>query len=483
MRRDLRQLADNHFDILIIGGGILGAGVARDATLRGLRVALVDQADFASGTSSRSTKLIHGGFRYLEHGAFGLVAESCRERRILQQLAPHLVKPQPFLFTVYEGDARPLWQVRAGMTLYDLLARYRNTRPHQSLSATRTLLKEPTLRRQGLRGSVLFYDCQEDDARFCLENILDAAERGAAVANYCAVTGFEVREERIVAVQITDRLRSDTFEIHANTIVNAAGPWVADVAGLAPFAKDSLRLSPTKGVHLLLPRLTQGNGIFWQARDGRLVFVVPWLDCTILGATDTDYTGDAGDVHADAGDVDYLLTELRRAMPDVAADESAIITSFAGVRPLLHSAGAPTNRSREHRIVQQGRNLFSVAGGKYTTYRAIAEQVVDAIGARRQRGLSATMPLPVHRPAPSGAMIAPTPDVWESDILHAGEYEMATSVSDVMRRRTSLALSRFGDQAVAEKVAAILASILGWNPAQQQQQVAQYLAERAAGTL
>jgi glycerol-3-phosphate dehydrogenase len=458
--RDLQALANQTFDLLVIGGGILGAGIARDAVLRGLTVALVDQADFASGTSSRSTKLIHGGFRYLEQGAFGLVAESCRERAILQRLAPHLVKPLPFLFAVYEGDTRPLWKLRIGMTLYDGLALYRNTVPHRALTPDATLAHEPRLRRAGLRGAVRFYDCQEDDARFCLDNILHAAALGAVCANYCGITGFVRQGDRVLAA------RTANFEIRARWFINATGPWVDRLT-------PQIRLSPTKGVHLLLAERLD-HGVFWQARDGRLVFVIPWLDCAILGATDTDFTGDPAAARCEPADAEYLLGELARAFPDTAPQ---VITSFAGIRPLLHSGANPSARSREHRIVRVAANLLTVAGGKYTTYRAIAAEVLDH--SRPGKSRTAGTPLPPYRPPPSGEQIAPEPAVFESDIRHARDFEMAQTLSDVMRRRTSLALSRHGGREVAERVAAILFA----DPEQRRRQVADYLAERERGTL
>src|SRR4051794_1410147 len=253
MRRDPAALTGHTFDLLVIGGGILGAGVARDAALRGLSVALVDKADYASGTSSRSSKLIHGGFRYLEQLEFGLVAESCRERRILQDIAPHLVRPLPFLLPVYDTDPRPLPLMRLGMTLYDLLARYRNAAPHKGLDVLDVADAEPGLRREGLTGAIRYYDCQEDDARLCLDTLLHAASLGAVCANYCEVTGFEARDGTITAARLTDRLTGGTFSARARVVVNAAGPWVERVAGLAPPDGAPLRLGPTKGVHLLLP--------------------------------------------------------------------------------------------------------------------------------------------------------------------------------------------------------------------------------------
>ena len=475
MNRDLYALSSGEFDLLVIGGGILGAGVARDAALRGLNVALIDKGDFASGTSSRSSKLIHGGFRYLEQRAFGLVAESCRERAILRTIAPHLVKPQPFLLPVYEGDSRSLCRLRWGMRLYDLLARYRNVAPHQVLSPERALMKEPTLGRAGLRGAILFYDCQEDDARFCLDNILHAAELGAVCANYCELASFITREDRLVAARILDRQSNESFEISARTFINAAGPWVERVAGLAPFGGDAVRLSPTKGVHLLVPRLTQGHAIIFQTRrDGRNMFVLPWGECSLIGTTDTDWDGDPGHAQADAGDIEYLLAEVNRLFPDRRLVATEIITTFAGVRALLRAEDdAPSRRSREHRIVRQGRNFLSVAGGKYTTYRLIGKQVVDQVSGAPCRTADAL--LPQHRPTPSGEKICDAPAVFASDVVHACDYEMALTVCDVMRRRTGLALSQHGDVETAGIVARLMANHLHWSDSQMYSSLKDYL--------
>lgn len=483
MNRDLAALSNKPFDALIIGGGIFGAGIARDAALRGLKVALIDKSDFASGTSSASTKLIHGGFRYLEQFQFGLVAESCRERRILQRIAPRLVRPQPFLLPVYQGAPHSLTTMRLGMTLYDVLALFRNTARHRTLSVERALQKEPGLARRGLRGAILFYDCQEDDARFCLDNIIHAADCGAVCANYCELTGFVADGDRIKAARITDRLSSSIFEVAARVFINAAGPWVERVANLSPFNGTRVALSPTKGVHLVLPRLTRDAGIFFQSpRDGRMLFVIPWGDYSLVGTTDTDFRGNPDEARAEPADIEYLMTELRGLMPETSINESDIITTFAGVRALLCSDREnPSARSREHCIELHGRNLLSVAGGKYTTYRAIAGQVVDRIfpllSLRPVRCTTAETPLPEHRPAPSGRRIAESPAVRESNVVHACKYEMAMTVSDVMRRRTSLALSRFGGPDTAGSVAGVMAPLHGWDGEQTQAHLQRYLDE------
>jgi glycerol-3-phosphate dehydrogenase len=455
MKRDLQALAAGEFDVVVIGAGILGAGVARDAALRGLNVALIDKGDFASGTSSRSSKLIHGGFRYLEQKAFGLVAESCRERGILREIAPHLVKPQPFLLPVYEGNPRSLGKMRWGMRLYDLMARYRNVARHRVLSPERALMKEPMLGRTGLRGAILFYDCQEDDARFCLENIHHASDSGAVCANYCELTGFVTQGDRLLAGKVMDRLGMDKFEIRARTFINAAGPWVERVANLTALPGESIVLSPTKGVHLVLPKLTEQHGIFFQARrDRRFLFVIPYAGHSLVGTTDTDYTGNADDARAEPRDVEYLIDETRALMPRAEINMTDVITTTAGVRTLLKAEGIqPSARSREHRIARHGQNLLSVAGGKYTTYRAIAEEVVDVISEVPCR--TAITPLPHHFP--------PAADL-ATRVAYACEEEMAMTVSDVMRRRMTLALGpEGGSEEVTERVARLMAAAHGWN--------------------
>ena len=482
-KRNLATLADLEFEVLVIGGGIFGAGIARDAALRGLRVALVEQSDFASGTSSQSSKLIHGGFRYLAQRDFKLVFEACRERRILQRIAPHLVRPLPFLFPVYENGPISLTRLCLGMTLYDWLALYRNVAPHRTLSPEKALSREPTLSRTGLLGAVEFYDCQEDDARFCIENVLDAANRGAVCANYCKLTGFETLDDRIIAAQVSDQLGTNSFQIGARVFVNAAGPWVDKVCSLTSLGAKQPLISPTKGVHLLLPKLTQEHAIAFPARrDGRVLLVIPWGNCSLVGTTDTDFRGDLSEVHTERADVEYLLNEVRNLFPDRSISETDIVTTTAGVRALLHSGkGTPSARSREHRIVRQGRNLLSIAGGKYTTYRLIAQQAVDSIisilNAPASPCRTAEVLLPNRCPAPAGEKITDLPLVFASDIIHACEQEMAVTLSDVMRRRTQLALSRNGGVETAGRVARLMAPLLHWSTDEERAQIDRYLKE------
>jgi glycerol-3-phosphate dehydrogenase len=486
MKRPVLRLGAEEFDVCVVGGGILGAGIARDAALRGLRVALIEKGDFASGTSSRSTKLVHGGLRYLEQRAFGLVAESCRERGILHDMAPHLVSPLSLLLPVYQSDPRSLTLIRLGATVYDWIAFRRQGRMprHRSLSAEETLSEEPALPRANLRGAVLYHDCQMDDARLCLETALDAAHHGAAVANYCAVTGFRREGERIATARVADGMSGEEGEVRAKIFVNATGPWIEQVARLAGVDGAAVALSPTKGVHLVLPRLLKEHAVYFQARESRrMLFLIPWGDSTLLGTTDTEFTGDPDQATAEPADVDYLLEELGLLMPSSAITRPDVITSFAGVRALLQSGEqSPSARSREERIVRHGANLLSVVGGKYTTFRSIADRVVrrlfEMLGQRKSPPCrTASTPLPDRLPEPAGERLCTMPLVHASDIRHACEQEMAMTVSDVMRRRTQLALGRGGAPDTALAVSRVMAACLGWDDATRERHVQAYVAE------
>jgi glycerol-3-phosphate dehydrogenase len=483
MKRNPRALADTQFDLLIIGGGIFGAGIARDAALRGLRVGLVEQGDFASGTSSQSSKLIHGGFRYLEQYDFALVTEALRERHILRTVAPHLVHPLPLILPVYAGDPRPLWKLRVGMKLYDLLALYRNVESSRGLSAAQVLEREPMLRPDRLEGGVRFFDAHEDDARLCLDTILHSGQLGAACANYCRAVGFARKGGRITAVTVEDRLSGDRFDVQAKVFVNAAGPWIETVQKMAGISGGPrLRLSPTKGVHLVLPAMVREHGVFFQSRiDGRMMFLLPWYDASLLGTTDTDFTADPASARAESADVEYLLNEANTLLSGAHLKPEDVITTFAGVRPLLSAESKdPSARTREHRIELLGENLLSIGGGKYTTFRAIAEQAVNR--ACRILGISpacrtATEPVPNLRPPASGEIICENPKVAASDVEHAVREESAMSVPDVMRRRTPLALTRRGNPETAAIVARLMAPVAGWSPGQMRQSLEAYVEE------
>ena len=375
----LARLRAKRFNVLVIGGGIVGAGIARDAAMRGLSVALVEQGDFASGTSSKTSKLIHGGLRYLEHGRFRLVAESLRERQTLRTIAPGLVHPLSLILPVYQDDPRSSWKIAAGLSLYDLLAIGRNIRRHRMVSARRAVAIEPGLRFDGLRAAGLFADCQMDDARVCLANILQAISFGAAAVNYARVrTLLRSNTQRICGAVVEDAFTGRAWEVEAEAVVNATGPWADGLRRLSD-PRTTERLSPSKGIHLVLPRLAR-EALFVQAKsDGRMVFLLPWGDYSLVGTTESAVDGPLDELSASADDVDYLLNEVNRILPGSHVGAAEIIATFAGARPLLASPGPATHASREHRIELDRWGLLSVMGGKYTTYRAMAQQAVDAL--------------------------------------------------------------------------------------------------------
>lgn len=514
--RDPQRLTRERFDVLIIGGGINGCGLARDLAMRGLRVALAEKGDIASGTSSASTKLVHGGLRYLEQFAFSLVFEACRERQTLQRIAPHLVHPIPFFIPVYRKDPRPLWMVRLGMALYDMLALFRNTRRHSILSAVQAQEQEPALKGEGLTGVARYWDCRMDDARLCLENALAAREAGAEVVNYLEVTDLLRRGERLDGVRAIDRESGEELEIEAEVVVNAAGPWLDAVRHLDGEASPVLR--PTRGTHILVPRINRGSEALYLTakRDERLFFVIPWGDLSMIGTTDVDFPADPDGVTPVKEDIDYLLSETKRHLSGAPPGHSDVVAAFAGLRPLVEHSSSASGASREHQIFESSSGLISVGGGKYTTYRAVAAELAEKVVARLGRGGKApgtdrlTLPggatgdfsgyleLQVPRLAADYGvtrsqaesllrrygsrtellerLLQQNPElarpVAEGSALLAGEvvfaarYEMARTSEDVLRRRTPLALQEGRGLPELEGVTALLAECLGADAAQ-----------------
>ena len=382
-------LAKPAFDLLVIGGGINGAGIARDAAMRGLGVALVEQGDFASGTSSKSSKLIHGGLRYLENYEFALVLESSRERDHLRRhLAPHLVHPMPFVFPVFRGDPVGRLRLSAGLWVYDGLSAFRNIARHRSWGHRTTLRHEPQLRADGLRGAMHYYDCWTDDARLTLETVQSAVGEGAVACNHLGVTELLRDGGHLSGARVTDRVTGASFTIAARQFVNATGPWLDRVRRLdEPEGTPVLRL--TKGVHIMVPRDRVGNRnaiVLRAPRDGRVMFAIPWEDQTMIGTTDTDYEARPEDVAADADDVRYLLDAVNAYFPAARLGEADVIGAYAGLRPLVAPAetASPSETSREEEIFESAAGLLSLGGGKLTTYRRVAEKVVDRVVARLQ---------------------------------------------------------------------------------------------------
>lgn len=380
MTRDLSCLAGKDFDLLIIGGGIVGAGVAWDAALRGFSVALVEKGDFASGTSSKTTKLIHGGIRYLEQMEFRLVRQAAYERNLLLKNAPGYVKPLPFLIPVVGSSPRPWPLIWLGTHLYSWISGKSPLPRYQFLNKEELLRKEPVLSGIPVRKGVLYYDAQMDDVGLVLATLEAASQAGAVLANHSTVTRFLLEQGRVAGVDVKDKWTGNVFQIRARVVVNAAGPWADRVRQLAdPSVSPIVRKS--KGIHIVYPDLGLHEAILLSApSDQRIFFLIPWRGSTLIGTTDTDYDGDPDDAKAEDEDIDYLIRETNRLLPHLKIEKGKIISTFAGVRPLVaQERKDPWAVSRAHLIHEDGNGLVSVVGGKFTTYRKIAEEVVDCL--------------------------------------------------------------------------------------------------------
>ena len=531
-RADLDALASAPVDLLVIGAGITGAGIAREAAMRGIRTGMVDAGDFGHGTSSRSTRLVHGGLRYLEHGWLRLVFEASRERRILLRIAPHLVQPMAFLFPVHAKSRVGRGRLAAGLWLYDLLALFRNVHAHRTLSSRAVRKLEPQLRDKDLLGGALYYDGFCDDARLVLANCRSAHRHGAAVASYARATALEKAGGRVRGATVTDAIEGRNVTIHAHVTVNATGPW-ADAVRRLDEPDTAPLLRPTKGVHVAVPRRRVGNTgavTLTSPLDGRVMFLLPWGDVTVIGTTDTDFAGDPEQAAPAQEDVTYLLRSANALYPDARLALEDVISTWAGLRPLLDdgSAAATAAVPREHRIVESASGLVTIAGGKLTTYRAMAAELVSVVAAklheldgRRVPGNSGTdrEPLPggdvrdldllvrelvkesvpeaaarhlvgtygaeaiavanlgAREPALARPLVEGFPTL-RAEVVHQARREMALSVSDVLVRRTHL-FHRHPTQATeaSPDVAGLLARELGWDAAQEAMSLAEYLAE------
>jgi glycerol-3-phosphate dehydrogenase len=385
MRRNLEAFTDGTFDLCIIGGGITGAGVALDAATRGWRVALIDKGDFASGTSSLSSKLVHGGLRYLEYGHFSLVHEALIERGRLLRNAPHLVAPLPFILPFYRGDRLAPWQWRLGLTLYDLLAGRGNIARSGRLTGRQIQASLPGVNPVDLLGGATYHDALMDDARLCLAVLQTAARYGAILANYVEAIEFEKSTGTITGVWAQDRQSGRRWLIRCRAVLNAAGPWADSLCRLAGDTGEP-RLQPTKGVHLIAPpRGHRAAALLLHPRDGRVFFVIPWYGKSLIGTTDTFPDAGPDALHVLPAEIDYLLEGYNRYFTaPLCAD--AVMGTFAGLRPLLRAkSGAPSARSREFSLQISPSGLVTALGGKYTTFRQMAETIIDLLAERLQK--------------------------------------------------------------------------------------------------
>jgi len=528
MKRNLDAVAREKFDLIVVGGGIIGTGIARDASLRGIKTLLIEKEDFGYGTTSRSSRLIHGGLRYLRMLEFHLVGQDLREREVLLKIAPHLVHPFPFIIPIislYYQMALSL-----GVRMYDVMASGKSMPSHQHLSRHETLEMEPELAEiKGLKGAILYYDCQAPfTERLGIENVLCAAEHGATIINHAQLTGFLRDGNDVCGIEMTDCISGETYRVKARLVANAAGHWVDCV-------RDLLRGGPastvrrTKGIHLLTPKLTNKALVLFSPVDGRLFFVMPWLGYTFIGTTDTDYHGDLDAVCADESDVTYMLNGLHQVFPDLREED--IIYTTAGLRSLAHIGGEKaSNITREHKVLDHKKRdgiegLISVLGGKITAYRAVAKDVVNMVCSKlsiEAKCTTAEVPLPgapavpqdkvaktakesglpvetvryladfygsrfsqvlklVKRDKRGGQPICPHCKDILAQIEHSVKEESALTVSDFLLRRSAVGLGACQGLDAAETVAQEMGRVLGWSEAEQQRQVEAYLAQAALG--
>lgn len=462
------RLGEGDWDILIVGGGIVGAGVARDAAMRGLRVALVDQNDFAFGTSSRSSRLLHGGLRYLAQGRVGLVHEASVEKVTLHRIAPHLAAPLPFLFPTYRRTPWVRWQLSIGVRIYDLLCGRRNLGPSSTLSAANMTEKLPGINQERLTGGVRYFDGLTSDSRLTIDTLRSAARQGACVQNYTSFVGAEPTSAGWVC-QIRDERTGREIAVKARSIVNSTGCW----ADRLPYSGVKLRL--TKGIHLVVDqeRFPASEAVV-MAEGKRILFVIPWGERVILGTTDTDYDGSLEDVPTDEEDIAYVLEVTNRTFPPAQLQASDVISHWAGIRPLISSGrekeGSPSNTSRNHQIRMPQPGWIDVAGGKLTTYRLMAEQTVDRVARHLKAKLPAcrTAKEPLLEPADATFSGVLPPPVTREAVEHYCSHEWAVHLDDVMLRRSSWHYYRKDAESVAEQTATWMQELRGWNEAERE---------------
>jgi glycerol-3-phosphate dehydrogenase len=531
-RSRLAGLDGARVDAVVVGGGMAGAGVARDLALRGVPVVLFEKGDFASGTSSKSSKLVHGGLRYLELFDFALVRESLSEKRTLERLAPHLVRPLPFLVPIYPGGRRGLITVRVGLWLYDLLSPGAGPERSRIMPAVEALSLEPALRALDLKGAGYYFDdLLLYPERLCLENVLSAVRHGARAHNYCEVEAVRWEPDGTAAVTVRDLLTSHVATVRAEALVNATGPWAdrfRDLAGVSGERGPVVRT--TKGIHCLLPRMTD-RAVYLSTRDERMIFVIPWREFSLVGTTDTDFDGDPDRVWATRSEVEYLLAEVRDVLPDPRVDLSQVRYTYAGVRPLSRDGGAAASRvSRQHRVIPDGPGgrLLTVTGTKLTCFRSLAEavgrRVLALLGRRAEGGAASTARLTLDgldedvamvegrvaldvseelaatglgrdtlehlvetygrgygrvlelgRKLPDGLeRLCPTSHPIVAQLHHAVAEEMAVSLQDVMLRRTGLGHGPCQGMDCAPAAGRRMAELCGWSSRRLDAELAAY---------
>lgn len=524
---DIASLPAETWDVVIVGGGIVGAGALLDAASRGMRAALIEQDDIAAGTSSRSSRLIHGGLRYLEQFRFGLVRQALAERARLLELAPNLVRIEPLLFPIYGTPFLSKAFYDAGLTLYDILGARHDGGWHRRLSIAATLELAPTLRRDGLRGGLVYHDGVEDDARYTLAVSRTATAAGAVAITRIRATGVHVdpRSGVLDALLATDLLTGADLAIRTKAVVDATGVWAAEADH--PFASGSMTILPSRGAHLVVPRSRIPNQVGLTIRvPGKIVFLVPWPDHWLIGTTDAPFDGPADRPAAGDWEIQHLLDTVNATM-DVNLTRADVVGTYAGLRPLIApSDGSTVKASREHRVTVESNGVVRIGGGKYTTYRVMASDVIDAvlgptetkarpsrtgdwrlIGAADARsqaqivaelmtipGMAALGPevavrLVARHGTEATGVVALGADLGllrplvegrvflEAEIAWAVRHESALSLDDALSRRTRLT-QELPDRgaSVAARVAAIMGAELGWGETRRAREVESFLA-------
>jgi glycerol-3-phosphate dehydrogenase len=535
----LRQMGTGRVDVCVIGGGITGAGIALEAASRGASVALIERADFASGTSSWSTKLVHGGIRYLPQGQVPLVREALHERATLLRIAPHLVWPLAFVLPIYETTRRPIGvpvslprgigvglAMEIGLTAYDLLAGKQNIARHRHIPADEAVRDVPGLKTDGLKSAFVYSDAGTNDSKLVATIVRTAVEQGALVANYTEATGFVQEHGRIAGVEARDTITGETYTIAARHVVNAAGVWAEKVESLGT-RDPQVQVLPAKGIHLVVEAakvgVTRDAVVLPETEDGRLIFIVPWQGRAVIGTTDTP----GGDIERPRADADEIAYVLRTTNSSIRAQltEADIISTYAGYRPLVRARDGAKSAAlaRTHAVLSSPNGLVTIVGGKLTTYRRMAQDTVDTLelhglnvrasvtdhlplagadgyghwkhalpDAAARRGLDAEVaahllqsygsdaPLlleMIDNDALLAARMTPDVPVIFAEAQFAARYEMAMMVEDVLARRTRLSLiDRAHGAAAAPDVAAILGDALGWDGAERARQVDDYRA-------
>jgi glycerol-3-phosphate dehydrogenase len=520
MKRDFKTISSKTYDVIVIGGGIVGAGIARDLTLRGLDTLLLEKEDFGSGTTSRSTRLGHGGLRYMAQLDFGLVRQDLSEREVLLRIAPHLVHPLPFLLPVHSTFLTV--EMGLGTTLYDVLSFDKTLPNHKFYSRKKTMELEPGLKVPNLQGSYLYYDCKIPfTERLNFETALSACEGGATVVNHARVTGVLRDNNRITGVEVKDEITGEVLQAKGKLVVNAAGHWV-DIVKNMVFTNKPAYLRRTKGIHIVVPKVSEHALVLFSPVDGRLFFVIPWEGFSLVGTTDTDYTENLDAVYATKADVDYVLEGLHMAYPDVKADD--VYYTYAGLRSLAIKPGkSASNTSRNHELIDHSKRdkidgLVSVLGGKITAYRAVARDAADLVclkmgvktpcttgqkplpgapalgkeeidwlgehdcvsentvnnlariyGSRAREVLSlANEDIAGRKPISPGG-----PDII-AQIWHSVKQESCMTAGDFMLRRSLVGMRKDQGMDAITVVAREMKNLLGWNSAEETRQVEAY---------